>query len=228
MFMEKMLQKIKQECGAMLVLTAVLLPVMLGFAGLAVDVGNLYVHKTRLQNTADAAVMAGGMAYIDNLNKKKEKLADKSVALSPDEVINARSGMESAANNYIGKNNPHYMEKLNTNQGNNSKLYEIGTRTNSEDGNKTTEYFRVKLTETVPVHFLPVLGIQNIADVSVYATAKITDTEAKIVNNESSGTYPPDGGEDPLVVAGTLLGLGKNVTYDFKMYITGETKEIQN
>lgn len=188
MFLKKMLQGMKQECGAMVVLTAVLLPIMLGFAGLAVDIGNLHVNKTRLQNTADAAVLAGGRAYLDYLIRKKANSADKSVILSPDEVAEARVNLVSVADEYIVKNNPLFNDKLNTGQGNNSKLYAIGKKTNTEGSSKSTEYFRVKLTETVPVHFLPVLGIQNVADVSVYATAKITDTEVITVDHKPSSS----------------------------------------
>jgi hypothetical protein len=81
------------------------------------------------------------------------------------------------------------------------------------------------LTETAPVYLLPVLGLQNIADVSVYATAKITDTEVKV---NKPGTYH-DGGEDPLVVAGSGLSFkdpGKKMKYDFKLYFTGDPENI--
>ena len=45
--------------GAILALTALLLPVLFGFLGLGYDVGMLYLHKARLQNAADAAALAG-------------------------------------------------------------------------------------------------------------------------------------------------------------------------
>ena len=50
---------LKQEKGAVFVLTAILLPMLFGFMGIAYDVGNLYSHKAKLQNTADAAALAG-------------------------------------------------------------------------------------------------------------------------------------------------------------------------
>ena len=52
--------------GAVLVLTALLLPVMIAVTGFAVDGGNLYYQKSRLQNAADAAALAGAQAYVDN------------------------------------------------------------------------------------------------------------------------------------------------------------------
>lgn len=45
--------------GSILVLTAVLLPIMLAFTGLAVDIGYVYVQHAHMQNVADAAALAG-------------------------------------------------------------------------------------------------------------------------------------------------------------------------
>ncbi len=51
-----------QRKGAVVVLVAVLLVVMLGCVALTVDIGHLYVARTELQRTADAAAMAGVQA----------------------------------------------------------------------------------------------------------------------------------------------------------------------
>ena len=48
--------------GAVIVLVAVLLVVLLGCAALAVDIGYLYVARAELQRTADAAALAGVQA----------------------------------------------------------------------------------------------------------------------------------------------------------------------
>ena len=45
--------------GVLLVFTALLLPVVFACAGLAVDLGNMYVHKSNLQNAVDSAALAG-------------------------------------------------------------------------------------------------------------------------------------------------------------------------
>ena len=49
---------LKEERGAIFVLTALLLPIMFGCLGIAYDVGNVYIHKARLQNVTDAAALA--------------------------------------------------------------------------------------------------------------------------------------------------------------------------
>ena len=58
--------KKKQQKGQIIVFTAVLLPFIIAMCGLTVDLGNLYIHKSKLQNAADAAAIAGAYAYADN------------------------------------------------------------------------------------------------------------------------------------------------------------------
>lgn len=55
--------------GAILVLTAFLLPFIILFTGFAVDAGNAYMHHSKLQNSADAAVLAGAHKYAENKSK---------------------------------------------------------------------------------------------------------------------------------------------------------------
>ena len=74
-FYDKVLEQVKnisciqKERGAIFVLTALLLPIMFGCLGIAYDVGNVYMHKARLQNVTDAAALAGGRAYLDSQKK---------------------------------------------------------------------------------------------------------------------------------------------------------------
>jgi hypothetical protein len=49
------------ESGQTMIMVAILLPVMLGVSGLALDVGSLYSHKRRMQSAADAAALAGAL-----------------------------------------------------------------------------------------------------------------------------------------------------------------------
>src|SRR5665648_735652 len=54
--------------GAMAILFALLLPVLIGFAGLAVDIGHMYVVKGQLQNAADAGALAGARGLVPYYN----------------------------------------------------------------------------------------------------------------------------------------------------------------
>ncbi|MFV0636622.1 pilus assembly protein TadG-related protein [Mitsuokella sp. WILCCON 0060] len=56
----------KGQRGAILVLTAFLLPFIIAFTGMAVDFGSAYVRRAQLQNAADASVLAGAYHLDDN------------------------------------------------------------------------------------------------------------------------------------------------------------------
>ena len=63
----------KGQQGAILILTAFLLPFIILFTGFAVDAGNAYVHHSKLQNAVDAAALAGGHKYAENKNQDDTK-----------------------------------------------------------------------------------------------------------------------------------------------------------
>lgn len=49
--------------GHILIMSALLLPMLFAICGFAVDGGNAYYHKSKLQNSVDAAAIAGGYRY---------------------------------------------------------------------------------------------------------------------------------------------------------------------
>ena len=53
------MNKLKENKGIAIVYVALMLVVLLGFVGLAIDLGYMYVAKGQLQNAADAAALAG-------------------------------------------------------------------------------------------------------------------------------------------------------------------------
>ncbi|MBM4284848.1 MAG: hypothetical protein FJ128_06310 [Deltaproteobacteria bacterium] len=57
-----------QERGSVMILTALLMVVILGFASLAIDVGRLYVVRNELQNAVDASALAGASNLIKDQN----------------------------------------------------------------------------------------------------------------------------------------------------------------
>lgn len=202
----------KKEHGAIFILTAVLLPVLFGFLGVAYDVGNLYMHKAHLQNTADAAALAGGRKYINELDKKKangkiELPTTASEGSTSTQTANtvrsaAKALMVKEANHYITNNKPLF-------DGVGEKVYSFGTMANGTS--KSTEYFKVELTEPVQVYFMPVLGVQDKANVYVYATTKLSETE-KI---EGNGSSFPDAEYKPVVIT-------EKYFYDLKNGYEGE------
>lgn len=65
-FLNRLLSRIKNECGAYMVFFAILIPILFGCAGLAVDLGNGFARHARLQKAADAAALAGAAAFAMN------------------------------------------------------------------------------------------------------------------------------------------------------------------
>ena len=186
------LQALREERGAIFVLTALMLPLLLGCLGFAYDAGNLYIHKARLQNTADAAVLAGGGAYVEAL---KEYASNGVVtSITEEQRETAKETLKSSAAQYIRNNNHIFATK----EGKEEKFW-LGKKTTivGESTNNSTEYFRVNLTEPVQLYFLPILGIDSSVNVAVYATTKLTDTKTS-----GGSTSPNEESYKPVVIAG--------------------------
>ena len=194
----KKINYLKQERGSILVLCVLLIPVMFGCLGFAYDFGNLYMHRARLQNVADAAALAGARAYLDsqyttNESGQRVKKADndttrdtvdgivqsgKVVKLSEsryEPVSDGRGDIEykvadSINNSNITKtrnNDNHpaadeaadaYIHKNIINLGNDVKSdnwshYAL----KSSDGANAETFYRIGLSEEVPLYFLPII-----------------------------------------------------------------------
>lgn len=70
-------QKLQNQRGATIVIVAVILPLLLGMAALAIDIGYVYATKNELQNVADAAALAaaGELGYIYQGLSSEEQLS---------------------------------------------------------------------------------------------------------------------------------------------------------
>lgn len=67
--MERQLKKLhNSEKGQALILVALILTVLLGFAAISIDYGMLSLEKRNLQNMADAAALSGAMVVNDTLD----------------------------------------------------------------------------------------------------------------------------------------------------------------
>lgn len=134
-----------RQKGQILVFTAVLLPLIIAACGFTVDFGNMYMHKSRLQNAADAAAIAGAYAYRDFDNKPgkwQHMDADDYAEFSvQDNLANWRD------------------------------IERIYQAREVDDG---TTYYRVLLTEEVPVYFLCLFGVGSTVDISADSIAAIT------------------------------------------------------
>lgn len=64
--MKRFFKMLKIEKGQMMVISAIMLTVLIGFAAITVDTGRMYVTKSNLQNASDAAALAGAKELPDN------------------------------------------------------------------------------------------------------------------------------------------------------------------
>ncbi|HJI74175.1 MAG TPA: pilus assembly protein TadG-related protein [Veillonellaceae bacterium] len=129
--------------GVLLVFTALLLPVIFACAGLAVDLGNMYVHKSNLQNAVDAAALAGAAGYIAGEETAEDHPGANTLS---DEYLKANLGRE--YQNLIVKD---------------FQAQTVSGKT----------YYRVKVTQKSPVYFMTLLGLDPLTDVSADAVAQV-------------------------------------------------------
>lgn len=137
-----------RQKGQILVFTAVLLPLLIAACGFTVDFGNMYMHKSRLQNAADAAAISGAYAYRDyGDTPEKHKNADDFAEFSLHDNIANATDLE--------------------------RIYQARI---ADDGNT---YYRVLLTEEVPVYFLRLFNVGDTVNVSADAVASISYSGGK-------------------------------------------------
>ncbi|SFT69449.1 Putative Flp pilus-assembly TadE/G-like [Selenomonas sp. GACV-9] len=141
-----MFAKYLHQKGAILILTALLLPMLICGTGLAVDLGNIYVQKTRLQNTTDAAALAGANAYAVN-----------------NEKINHHPYADDKANQYIQGD----YHNLNTDEN-------ISIKKTAELHKKNVTFYNVELSKEVPLYFLKIFYDKDTFTVPAKSTAAIT------------------------------------------------------
>lgn len=145
-FLNRLLSRIKNERGAYMVFLAILIPILFGCAGLAVDLGNGFARHARLQKAADAAVLAAAYVY------DKDDVTD----------------LKTVAHTYLEAN--LYAD---TAMRDNYKIDKITKRVYG-DGTDETKGVLLSLyvSQNVDTTFMRILGLQKIP-VSVEATARL-------------------------------------------------------
>lgn len=61
----------RKEEGQILIFTGIIMAVLMGFSAITIDVGMMAIEKSKLQNVADAAVLAGAQELPDTTKAKK-------------------------------------------------------------------------------------------------------------------------------------------------------------
>lgn len=145
-FLNRLLSRIKNERGAYMVFFAILIPILFGCAGLAVDLGNGFARHARLQKAADAAVLAAAYVY------DKDDVTD----------------LKTVAHTYLEAN--LYAD---TAMRDNYKIDKITKRVYGEGTDETKGVLlSLYVSQNVDTTFMRILGLQKIP-VSVEATARL-------------------------------------------------------
>lgn len=170
----------KKQKGAVTVMAAVMLPVVLAFTGIAVDIGRLYVEKAKLQNLADAAATAAlvqmkkpetyknsGLLAVDSVRGCLTTTIPIGALSDNSETVEAiRDAVNAAAYDYLAKN-----YHLGTFEDNKSKVEtEFYTLKNSNPAANTddvvshnnTYYYEVILSKRFPVYFARIIHPKDV------------------------------------------------------------------
>jgi len=147
------------ESGQAMVMVALSLVVILGFAAFAVDIGHVAVQKSELQNAADAAALAGVVEISSNPITKKTA-EDKAIEY-------AHSNGMSAVTNGVPLNGD----------------------TVSATATLSTKQLRVECTRTVDYYFAGVLGFKSkvVTAIAVAEAKNGWDGEALPFLNTNNG-----------------------------------------
>ena len=180
-FWDTCAKALREERGAYLVLIAAILPLIFGFVGLAVDVGNYQAHSAKLQHASDAAALAGASMYAAN-----------------DETESSHPLADETAEKYLKANlgSGEFASLVNT--GN-----EIRYQVQTDDQN--ISYYRVYIKENLDTTFIRLLGSpfftypqgEAIATIpATKATDQISFDSLFSFDGQMDGTFNNNNGND--------------------------------
>ena len=139
----------KAQRGAIMVLLAVLLPVLFGFIGFAIDIGLAYVEHGKMQDIADAAALAGAAHLSDSERDTTVKDAVKAYVEA--------NGIKLGANDLVKKEDSSAWNTADTLANGQDALVSYGIVSVNKNG-ETRDRVRVRITKRAPLFFFNVLG----------------------------------------------------------------------
>lgn len=199
--------------GNIIVLSAVMMVIVFGFAAFAIDVGYMSMTRSQLQNAADAAVLAGGMDLIDGLGPQPSS--------STTVASNARqAAVNLAAENAAGDLSQVYLD-ISSDVELGRRRWDASSQSWSEDWDQRP-YDLIRVTarrnqphssngdRTLPLFFATILG-SNTASLSVAATATISPGSGFRIlsNSESKAPVLPIVLDEPTWIA-LMAGIGSD------------------
>ena len=190
--------QLKQQKGAIFVLTALLIPLLIAFLGAVVDFGNVYAHKARLQNAADAAVLAGAHQYAVN-----------------EETIDNHPRADNEAGDYVDRDMPldsdSYAPQYDATEGDSCVYYRV--RLTEKVPTFFIKYFYI---DDVAVH------VSSIASISYESTGG-GNTEALFIFEKNFFPVNSIDNPDNFNIEGQIT-----TTFDGKVYYTDGVGDTNN
>lgn len=150
-FLHRLLSTLRNERGAYLVFFAILIPILLGCAGLAVDLGNGFARHARLQKAADAAVLAAAYVYDEKNTAEMYRVAEQYLQANLDNEEDRKLSLDKIREKY------------------DVKLY---TRPPKDETKADGVLLSLDATETIGSKFIEFVGIHGFS-VDVRATTKV-------------------------------------------------------
>ena len=150
-FLHRLLSTLKNERGAYMVFFAILIPILFGCAGLAVDLGNGFARHARLQKAADAAVLAAAYVYDEKNTAEMYRVAEQYLQANLDNEEDRKLSLDKIREKY------------------DVKLY---TRPPKDETKADGVLLSLDATETIGSKFIEFVGIKGFS-VDVRATTKV-------------------------------------------------------
>lgn len=174
-----------RQRGSILVLTAFALPVILAGIGFAVDAGNIYMHKARLQNAADAAALGGAKVGMDgtiditkfdtnDANDKALELIWTDMKEEQDLAASAPEALEETWNTWSYR----------VATGGNAVTSMLGYHKDKTDPTYT-RYYTVELQQDVPLIFVKYFLPKDSVSISAASYTKFVQ-QYKVVENKKA------------------------------------------
>lgn len=192
----------RDQKGSVLVLTALTMVVIFGFAALVIDGGNLYHRNMRLQDIADACALAGAQEWAADSDSNKDEAIEKGFLYATLNDITLKGKVEDDEEDDDGDSEDNneviilMSEKQKITLGDDPGNMEIMLT----DKNKVI----VKMKVNTKNFFAGVLGSAS-SDVAVASVAQFG-----IVKNQKQGIYPfglEQSAIEEAITAGGKLGL---------------------
>jgi len=202
---------LKKQHGAVVVILAAGMAALLAVAGLALDTGNLFLNKSKLQNAADASALSAGVA-LNAAGGNYQKAVASAVARF--ESVIATEGNEALQEAY---SNNEISLTVTT-----SPTLSPFASTNADDD----WYVRVSVSALhLDSFFLRVIGIDSF---SVPATAVAGRTPVGVSNPSGGNDINPICGVAPMMVCGDPSKVPSADSDNYWGYTPGETQILKS